>query len=488
MFRKERVVHILDNYPFKLPPYKHQKKALELGWERESFAYLMEMGTGKSKVLIDNVTMLYDLARIEGLLVISPKSVMNSWHFDEIPTHIAEHINYRSAMWDPNPKVKQKRAINRVFEKTSELSIFIMNIEGMWTDAAFKAAQLFILSRKCLIAIDESTKIKNPKAKRTLAVNQLSLDAPYRRILTGSPVTKSPLDLFAQCFFMDARLLGHDNQYSFRRRYAVTENILFGSRRVVQVVGFKNVPELTKKLSKFSYRVTKEQCLDLPPKIFEKRIVEMSKEQKQLYKEMRIMAFTELEGEQATTTAVITQLLRLHQIVCGHLTTDDGELRTFDHNRVTGLLDLLDETDNKVIIWANYRYDIKLIQKAIAKKYGNDSIVSYFGDTSQEERKIAIDLFQDSNSPVRFFLGNTQTGGYGITLTAANTVIYYSNNYDLEKRLQSEDRAHRIGQTSSVVYVDLICENTVDEKIIKALREKVNIANSVTGDQWRQWI
>ena len=181
-------------------------------------------------------------------------------------------------------------------------------------------------------------------------------------------------------------------------------------------------------------------------------------------------------------------MMRLHQITCGHLKNDDDTITEIKNNRIVSLLELLEETEGKAIIWANYVYDINQIVKAISKKYGEDSIVQYYGAIPAEQRQKNIEEFQDPNSPARFFVGNPQTGGYGITLTAANNVIYYSNGYDLEKRLQSEDRAHRIGQKKAVTYVDLIAPKTVDEKIRKALRKKINIATEIMGEELREWI
>ena len=203
---------------------------------------------------------------------------------------------------------------------------------------------------------------------------------------------------------------------------------------------------------------------------------------------MKSAALASLKGKMATAPHVLTQLMRLHQITCGHLKNDDETITEIKNNRINSLLEVLDETEGKAIIWANYVYDINQIVKAIGKKYGEDSIVQYYGAVPADVRQKNIEKFQDSKSPARFFVGNPQTGGYGITLTAANNVIYYSNGYDLEKRLQSEDRAHRIGQKKAVTYVDLIAPKTVDEKIRKALRKKINIATEVMGEDLREWI
>jgi SNF2 family DNA or RNA helicase len=184
---------------------------------------------------------------------------------------------------------------------------------------------------------------------------------------------------------------------------------------------------------------------------------------------------------------VLTQLMRLHQITCGHFTADDGSTQAIANNRITELMDVLSEMEGKAIIWAHYQYDINAIIKAITDEHGPCSVVDYYGLTPQDKRQDNIRKFQ-SDPRCRFIVGTPATGGYGITLTAANTVIYYSNGYDLEKRLQSEDRAHRIGQKKNVTYVDIIAEDTVDEKIVKALRDKINIASQVMGEELKAWI
>ena len=219
-----------------------------------------------------------------------------------------------------------------------------------------------------------------------------------------------------------------------------------------------------------------------------KRSIELTDEQKKVYAQMKQIALAELDGKVMSSVNVMTQLMRLHQITCGHFKADDSTITHLKNNRLDELMSLLDEVEGKVIIWATYREDIKNIVVALKKAYGEASTVEYHGGVDATLRQDQITLFQEKNGPARYFVGNPQTGGYGITLTAANTVIYYSNSYDLEKRLQSEDRAHRIGQTGSVTYVDLIAEGTIDERIVKSLRNKINIANEIMGEDIKDWI
>ena len=244
----------------------------------------------------------------------------------------------------------------------------------------------------------------------------------------------------------------------------------------------------SKKLEHFSFRVTKDECLDLPDKVFTRREIELTDEQRKAYDQMKLMALTLIDGNLMSTNNALTQIMRLHQIVCGHVKFDDGRQEDIPNNRIKELLATIEECDGKIIIWANYRRDIENIKNALAEAYGMTTVATYYGDTEAEERQEIVERFQDMASPLRFFVGNPRTGGYGLTLTAAHTVIYYSNNFDLEVRLQSEDRAHRIGQTNKVTYIDFISPGTVDEHIVKALRNKINIASQVLGEDLKEWI
>jgi len=474
-------------YKFKTKPYGHQLTALEKSWNRETYAYFMEMGTGKTKVLIDNIAMLYDRGKIDGALIISPKGVMGTWYSQELPTHLPNHIENVSVLWQANITKSQSHKLGNLFKSDERLHILIMNVEALSTQKGLAFAQKFLFSHKTLMCIDESTTIKNPRAKRTKNIISLAPRAQYRRILTGSPVTKNPLDLYSQCEFLNEELLDFTSYYAFRNRYAEMKTLHIAGRSIQVVSHFKNLSELSEQLKTFSYRVLKEECLDLPPKIYIKREIELSAEQKKVYKQMKETALADLNGKHITTMTVLTQLMRLQQITCGHFVSDDGTTQEIKSNRLSELMDILDEIEGKAIIWAHWQKDVQIIKKALIKEYGPCSVVDYYGLTPQDQRDANREKFQ-RDPRYRFFVGTPSTGGYGLTLTAANTVIYYSNGYDLEKRLQSEDRAHRIGQKKSVTYVDILAEETVDEKIVKSLRKKINIASKVMGEELKAWI
>ena len=485
----ERIkLFMIRNYRFKTKPYEHQLIALEKSWDKEEYAYFMEMGTGKSKVLIYNIAILYDKGKINGVLIVAPKGVYKNWYSSEIPTHLASHVQYKSVLWTASISKTKQEELNSLFKSDFNLHVLVMNVEAFSTKKGLQFALKFLNSHKTLMAVDESTTIKTPSAKRTKSILALSKYAVYRRILTGSPITKSPLDLYTQCGFLNDELLGFSSYYAFRSRYAHMIERNFGGRRVQIVKNYQRLDELSKLIEPFSYRVLKEDCLDLPDKIYIKREIELTDEQLKLYTTMKQMALATLNGKLLTAPNVLTQLMRLHQITCGHFKSDDGKIQELKNNRLEELMSILEETEGKAIIWANYIYDIERISTAIKKEYGDDSVVQYYGAINTDERQKNIERFQDPRSTFRFFIGNPQTGGYGITLTAANTVIYYSNGYDLEKRLQSEDRAHRIGQKKSVTYIDLIAEKTIDEKIVKALRKKIDIASQIMGEELKDWI
>tara|TARA_R100001440_G_scaffold54015_2_gene73835 strand:- start:589 stop:2052 length:1464 start_codon:yes stop_codon:yes gene_type:complete len=477
-------------YKFKTKPFEHQKDALKRCWNKKAFAIFAEMGTGKTKIALDNACILYNKGRIDRLLVVAPKGTYMNWVDSEIPVHVPDYIEKEVLAWKPNLTEKYKLQLKQIRDVNNfKFKIFIMNVEALSTKKGVDAARLFLIGKSMMI-IDESTTIKNPQAKRTKNILGLGKEAKYKRILTGSPVTQSPMDLWSQMDFLDPEILGQSSFYAFRTRYAVmiTANAAGGTHKYQKIVKFRNLKHLGDTVAPHSYRILKKDCLDLPEKSFIKREIELSEEQQKAYADMKTSATTVLQGQSATALNVLTQLIKLHQITCGHMKTDQGEIINLKNSRLDELMQILGETSGKAIIWANYVHDILRIEKAIKEEYGPTSYCTYYGATKAEDRQRCIYDFQNKMNDCRFFIGNTQTGGYGITLTAASTVIYYSNNYDLEKRIQSEDRAHRIGQKNPVLYIDLVAKKTVDEKIIQSLRNKVNIAKEISGEELSKWI
>lgn len=482
-----------DEYKFKTKPFEHQQTALNKCKDKSVYGLLMEMGTGKTKVLIDNIGVLYNEGAINSALIVAPKGVYKTWERQEFPKHLPNYImeHTRLVVWQPNITQKQSLKMQTLMESVDDLKIFIMNTEAFSTEKGVKYAEKFLLGTKPMFVIDESTTIKNPRAKRTKNILRLSNLAKYRRILTGQPVTKSPLDLYTQFNFLDQDILNFDSYYSFTNRYATLMRRSVGTHSFDSIVGYRNLNELSEKIKPHSYRILKEDCLDLPDKIYMKRIISLTPEQKRVYDDLKRQALAEFNNDETVTvTNALATLSKIHQVVCGHVITDMGRIEEIKNNRLKELLEILDECSGKVIIWASFRESIKQIEKAIQEKYKDKQVVAtYFGDTPADERQDVIERFQDPKDKLRFFVGNQSTGGYGITLTAANTVIYYSNTFDLEKRIQSEDRAHRIGQNNKVTYIDIVTEGTIDEKVIKSLRAKRDIASEVMGENFiRDWL
>jgi len=454
--------------------------------DQESFALFMEMGTGKSKVILDTASYLYDNGYIDTLLIVAPKGAYRNWHINEIPSHLADHIIYRYAIWSASPRKKEKQYLEDIIRAGDELRIVIMNVEAFSSPKGVKWATSFLNTSRAMMVVDESTTIKNPTAKRTKAIIKLGTMAKYRRILTGEPVTRDPLDLYSQCEFLDEFHLGFSSFYTFRNRYAIMVNMNLGHRSFKKVTGFQRMDELNDILRKFSFRVKKDDCLDLPKKNYQYRYVDMTKEQEKAYQEMKDICMTTTKNTVITVANKLSMLGKLHQIVCGHIIDNNGETTYLKNNRMDALLELTEQVDNKCIIWACYRADLKKISSELREKYGTDMVVEYWGDTSDKERKDNIQAF--TTGKPKFFVANPATAGFGLNLQAANTVIYYSNNYNLEHRLQSEDRCHRIGQKRNVHYIDITTLKTVDNLIIKSLKNKKNIATQVMGDQWKEWL
>jgi len=471
-------------YPYKTKPYEHQRNALNESAQKVQWAYFMEMGTGKTKVTIDNMAFLYFQKKITSALIIAPKSVYTVWE-TEIQTHIPEEVEYKIFKWNLD-KQKDLEKLN----KAKELRIFLINVEALSTKRGFQACVEYLSKNKLnFVALDESTTIKNRSAKRTKNILGLRPISHIRRILTGSPITKSPLDLYTQCQFLSPELLGFSSYLAFRNRYAEMTDIPVGSGRFISVPKYyKRLEELETRLQQFSTRIRKDQCLDLKPKIRQKRYIELEGDGKKIYEKLRTTALAIVEDSTISFSNKLTEIIKLHQVCNGFTKNDDGQIMTLHKSKLNALEEILEETDGKVIIWANYIYNIKEIIGFLEQKYGKESVVSIYGEVDVEDRKRAVERIQ-TDEKTRFMVGNPTTGGFGLTLTACNTVIYFSNNYNLEVRKQSEDRAHRMGQTGSVVYIDIVAKNTLDEAIMKSLTNKGQIAAKTLGEEeLRDWL
>ena len=463
----------IDDFAFETKPFEHQRKAFYMSRDKENFALLMEQGTGKTKIIIDNAAYLYGRGKINCLIVIAPNGVHRNWLNNEIPVHMPKWCPINSIYYQSGMNKAHTKKFNDVIGSREVLKIFTFNVEAFVSKTAMRFLENILLSHDCLLVVDESSRIKTPGTHRTKVITKLGKLAKYKRILTGTPVTKGAEDVFAQFKFLDPYILGHDSFYSFRARYCVMRE--YDNRK--WIVGYQNVDELTNSIKGHSFRVLKKDCLDLPEKIYQRAYVELSKEQRQIYNSIKNEYVAQLGDDEISVPETITRILRLQQVVCGWFPSEN-EVKPINKTnlRLKALLDIISEIDSKIIIWARFRADIMAIQAALG-----DSAVVYYGDVSSDDRVIAVDRFQ-KDPQIKYFIGQPQSGGIGLTLTAAQYAIYYSNSFDLETRLQSEDRCHRIGTTTNVTYIDLEASKTVDGRIIKALRDKKSVADIVNED------
>jgi len=475
--------------------YKHQAEIIEQTKDKRYFGYLMEQGTGKTHVTIAVMTHLFRTGKIDGVLILAPNGVHDNWTKIEIPLHCAlDEGDYLTATWHGSDGVR-KRAyweyVAMLDPKEKPLVILSANIEATRTDAFMSSIRPFMNLRRFLLVVDESTVIKNPKADQTKATMKIAKNAAYSRILTGTPITQSPLDLWSQCRVLAEDALPYTSYTAFKHMFAVEQAVTFGHRSFNKIVGYQNQQLLASLIAPFTVRVLKKDCLDLPEKIYQTRYVELTPEQKRHYKDLERQCFTMIDKDAVTITAIITKMLRLHQITLGYVETDDGVMHQIPHNRGAALTNLLEtECSGKTIIFGRFLQDIQQILKIIGELTENGAdawAVKYTGEEDPVARTQAVDSFQ--NDPRCKYFVATKAAARGLTLTAAENVVYYSQDFSLEARLQSEDRAHRIGQKKNVTYTDLVARGTIDDRVVEALKKKTDLATSVlTAAQLRQLI
>lgn len=473
----------------KTVPYAHQQVAFDLSKDEEVFALFMEMGTGKSKVAIDNISYLYKQGKIDRAVIIGNKGSYANWAMSEIPTHLSDEVPRDVFVRKSGASVKTRLRYKQFLESTNCLHILIVNVESLITKDCQDALTQFLSEGSCFVVMDESTTIKNLSAQRTKLAIKLFRKAAYRRILTGSPITNSPIDLFSQCEFLNPGLLGTTSYYTFRNIYCALKPLRLGNRTVQVVTGYRNLDKLAKRLEGFSIRTTKEECLDLPAKIYSAPVmVGLTKEQLAMYRELKRQLLTQVAaGVMVTAKNALVMLSKLQQITCGFILDEFGEGHEIPSNRISTLHSLLDECPaEQVIIWATHRLAIQAIAKSLRVVYGEGACVTYFGADSDTQRASNLAGFKSGEH--RFLVSNPTVGGFGLTLTNAKTVIYYNNGFSLEHRLQSEDRCHRLGQKFPVTYIDLVSPGTVDEKILQALRQKRSLAATVLQEELLDWV
>lgn len=486
--RKEDAARV--DIPYKHPPYDHQNKALALARGKVAFAYFMEMGTGKTKVLLDDAADLYlnggESGRIDTLVVIAPNGVHAQWVNEQVPTHLSPAVKYQAAYTTASPTPEEREAMAKTLRAKGVLRILSIHIDSLSHKKGLEFLTEVLRSGNCLLAVDESSRIKDRSAKRTKNIISVGKLAKYRRIMSGTPVTQGIEDLYSQFEFLDPRILGYGSFFAFRNHFC-----RMGGFQNKKIVAYQNENELIEKIDAYSFRVLKDDCLDLPERNYIRREVMLHPEQRRVYEKLRREFFMELEsGELMTVKMAVTRLQRLQMIVNGFIwrnekkNPDTGAVvepfhyEEFPSNRVEALLDIIRETrpETKVIVWIKFQGDYRIVSEALTK--AGIGFVDYVGSTPQEKRASNIEKFRNDPS-CKVFLSTPASGGIGLNLTCASEVIWFSRDFSLEKELQANDRVHRIGQRRVVNYHFLVSPRTVDEKIDQALKTKQTIADSL---------
>lgn len=476
-------------YPFKTTPYAHQREAFLRSKDRSHFALLMEQRTGKSKVFIDTACYQFAQGNINAALVIAPNGVHNSWHRKQWPDHAWDSVTIVSAAWSSSPNKTERAELDALFDLYDYpvLRVLHVNVEALSRKGkARDNVKRFLDCFDVMTAVDESTTIKNPAAQRTKAIWYIGKRSKMSRILTGTPATKSPLDVFAQFKFMDPHLLGYESYYAFRSRYAIMrQRNIPGRPSFTEVVGYQNEDELAEKVREHSYRVTKDECFDLPERTTVQLPVELSKKQREIYDRIRKEALINLSGDDVSIPHVLTQLIRCQQVIGGFVPPDTGQktvpVQKERVPKMQRLLDDIEQIDSKALIWSRFTAEIDAIVKELRAVYGPDSTLRYDGSVKAKDRPEVETRFQ-TDPGTRFLVLQPQSGARGLELYAASYVYWYSASHSLEEYLQANERPHSQKQTKNVAHVHLCAQNTLDEKIINTLEQNKEIADLITGD------
>lgn len=479
----------------------HQIEALKRMDKREWYGLFMEQGTGKTWCILADAERRYAQGDIDGLLILAPKGVHTNWVRREIPAHCSfPHI---ARVWMAGMGKRAKAKLMQIFAPRDDgeqppMRILAMNIDAINGREGFELAQRFLNSTNAMMVVDESSRIKTMGAERTKQALRLRSLAKIRRIATGTPITNAPADVFAQMEFLESGLLDTTSERAFIAEYAClmdTSDPIF--RKMVQrnpriafaqIVAkdengnklWRNLDRLQRLLEPHTYRVLKKDCLDLPAKIYKDHFFKMGAKQATAYKLMEDDLRISLGGDDFETVKALNSITKLQQITSGFVLQKSGEplYVSEDNPRLAALLDMVEDIDGKFIVWARFREELRAIAEALRK--AGYKVGEYHGGIKTKDREAAVDGIQEGD--LDCFVANPQSGGIGLTLTKATTVIYYSNDFNLETRLQSEDRTHRKGTISNILYIDLVAEGTIDEAIARALQRKEDVAAVILND------
>lgn len=464
-----------------IEPYQFQHEVLHKSRDRREFAWFLETGTGKTIISLENMRYLWQHQKIKAVLITAPKTVIRSVWIKELNNYL--ELDFRIFSWLGELGPSERSILNKILklddDPHSQLWIFLVNTEAFSHKRVLPLVNKILRKWYTLWIMDQSTMIKSPTALRTKNVLSLSHLAQYKRILSGFPVLKSPEDLFTQIMFLGPQLIPQKSFYGFRGEFCILRQM---DNRVSIVTGIQNIPQLQKLIEPFSIRLLKKDCLDLPEKVRMVRTVEMTPEQKRYYKEIKEQGYTTLEhtDRKIFVTTFLAQLTKLHQIASGIL-----EGHRFGTNKNDIVVELLKEelADEPVIIWTCYIESIMYIHASLTTE--GISCRTFYGDTSISERAEYVEDF--NNKKFQVLIANPSVAKFGLNLTVASYAIYYNNSLKLEDRLESEDRIHRLGQIRHATYIDLVSEDTVEQKLLELLDKKQQIGATILGDEWKSW-
>ena len=479
----------LEGVPFKYPPMDHQKRALLLGRNRNAFAYFMEQGTGKTKTVLDDIAHNYRTGKVDAAIVFAPNSVKLNWASwddkDEITNHMAPDIKYHKFVFKSDPDAADRKAWADMEKRAAHeegLVIIVVNYEALIVKRCFEYLMQIVTKLRTMLVFDESTRIKKPGSQRSKAAKKIRAKAKMVRLLTGTPMVKSPLDIFNQMAMMNEAILGFGSYYAFRNHFCN-----MGGFQGKQVLSYKNLDELSDLIAPHSFRVTKKEALELPEKIYmPKRTVLMSESQAKAYKDMKESFVAEHLGKSVEASNVLSQIMRLQQITGGYITSGEDviELVSPEHNpKFLEALHLIEDAPGQVIVWARFTQELEAFVRLLESK--RISCRAFYGAIPNDQRIQAKHDFLAGKFNV--MVANQQAGGTGQDWYTAQTVIYLSNGFSTEDRVQSEDRAHRKGTVNKVTYYDIVCPATEDVRVLRVIRENLKISDLVM-DAIQDWL
>lgn len=519
-------------FPYKTQPFgPYQREILRASAPMAAAFLQMEQGTGKTWIAINTAAFLFLKGKIDGMVVLAPKGVHTAWALEQLPEHMPDCVPWKAHVWSSKDERKranrdkkkkvgptQRRENSALWQLAADKSVFpilCMNSEAVTLDLAKKAVGTMLTMRRCLFVVDESGDFSKPSGARTRTLMNWRARAPYRRCLDGTPVSTEPFELYSPYRFLSPAILGYETYGAMKEAHAEWEEFVKGGdapdlspeerrKRTFKVIArdpltgkkkWKDLDVLARKIAPYTFRVTKAEALPfLPPKVFTKRFFELTDEQWRLTLELKEQMTTTLEtGQTVTATTILTQYLRYQQIACGYVPPDIvyGEevepvaIIPGENPRLEATVDeVLRYNGRPTIIWTRFQFDVDLLRDRLRAE--GLSVVTYDGRTSITDREEAKRKFQEGK--VNIFLGNPAAGGRGLNLYRAEFEIFYANYFGLRRRLQAEDRGHRIGTTTPVGICDITGQRSIDMMIVRALRNNQEVADVITGDPAKEWI